>query len=186
MYLKSTPNEGCIRRIQSGAGSGGFTLIEVLVALVILSVGLLGLAALQTTGMKYNQSAYEFSQATNAAYNILDRMRANYPTATTTTDYTTAFTAAPTNPGFSCDGTGNTCTGAQLAQYDIYQWKTDVAQTLPGGEGSVQLQMVNGFAQYTIELRWNDVQMWLNPSTGKYELRRVQNQTANFQLNAEL
>lgn len=184
MFLMPTRNEIRLRRARLVAGVGGFTLIEVLVALVILSVGLLGLAALQTTGMKYNQSAYEYSQATSAAYDILDRMRANFTTASTTTDYTTKFSDTPTTPSVDCST--SSCNGAQLAQYDLYQWKTNVAKLLPGGEGSVQLQMVNGYAQYTIGLRWNDVEMVFNAATGKYELQRAQNKTANFQLNAEL
>ena len=55
----------------------GFTLLEVMVALVVLSVGLLGLAALQTATVRFNQNAYLRSQATNFAYDLADRMRAN-------------------------------------------------------------------------------------------------------------
>lgn len=186
MLVRPTQAVTGIRLSRADLVSGGFTLIEVLIALVILSVGLLGLAALQTTGMKYNQSAYEYSQATNVAYDILDRMRANFPIASTTTDYTTNFGDPPPSYSVDCGVAGNTCTGPELAQYDLNKWKTNVEQTLPGGEGSVQLQMVNGYAEYTIGLRWNDVEMVLNSATGKYELRRTQNQQANFQLNAQL
>ena len=55
----------------------GFTLLEVLVALVILSIGLLGLAGLQAASLRYNHSSYLRSQATLIAYDIVDRMRAN-------------------------------------------------------------------------------------------------------------
>jgi type IV pilus assembly protein PilV len=58
-------------------GNGGFTLVEVLVAVLVLAVGLLGLAGLQLASMKSNHSAYRRSQATIAAYDLLDRMRAN-------------------------------------------------------------------------------------------------------------
>ncbi len=54
----------------------GFTLIEVLVAVVVLSIGLLGLAGLQTTGLRNNQSAYYASQAAIYANDIFERMRA--------------------------------------------------------------------------------------------------------------
>jgi len=53
----------------------GFTLIEVLVAVVVLAGGLLGLAALQVTSLSSNQTAYNRSQATQLAYDIADRMR---------------------------------------------------------------------------------------------------------------
>ena len=57
--------------------NAGFTLIEVLIAMLVLAVGLLGLAGLQATSLRNNQSAYNRSQATQLAYDIADRMRAN-------------------------------------------------------------------------------------------------------------
>ncbi len=56
----------------------GFTLIEVLIAMLVLAVGLLGLAGLQATSLRNNQSAYNRSQATQLAYDLADRMRANF------------------------------------------------------------------------------------------------------------
>ena len=56
----------------------GFTLIEVLIAMIVLAVGLLGLAGLQATSLRNNQSAYNRIKATQLAYDIADRMRANY------------------------------------------------------------------------------------------------------------
>ena len=58
-------------------GQHGFSLMEVLVAMVVLSVGLLGLAALQTQGMRYNNEAYFRTQANNAAYQFIAMMRAD-------------------------------------------------------------------------------------------------------------
>ena len=55
----------------------GFSLVEILVALLILSIGLLGLAALQTTSLKFNTDSYMRTQATYFVYDIIDRMRAN-------------------------------------------------------------------------------------------------------------
>ena len=57
--------------------AGGFTLIEVLVALVVMSVGLLGLALLQQNAVAFNRDAYLASQATVLAYDIADRIRGN-------------------------------------------------------------------------------------------------------------
>src|SRR6185295_1538044 len=57
--------------------SRGFTMIEVLVSLVVLSIGLLGVAALQLTSLRSNHSSAMRSQATFLAYDIIDRMRAN-------------------------------------------------------------------------------------------------------------
>ena len=57
--------------------SRGFTMIEVLIAMVILAIGLLGLAALQAVGMRNNHSALSRFQATLSAYDMADRMRSN-------------------------------------------------------------------------------------------------------------
>ncbi|MEJ2142634.1 MAG: type IV pilus modification protein PilV, partial [Gammaproteobacteria bacterium] len=56
--------------------SFGFSLLEVMIAMVIFSIGLIGLAGLQSASLGYNHSAYLRSQATYLAYNILDKMRA--------------------------------------------------------------------------------------------------------------
>jgi type IV pilus assembly protein PilV len=61
----------------TGTLQKGFTLLEVLIALLVLSIGLLGLAALQTTGLRSNQMATTRTHATQLAYDISDRMRAN-------------------------------------------------------------------------------------------------------------
>ncbi len=62
----------------------GFTLVEALVALLALSIGLLGIAGMQLTGMRANMSAGWRSQATYLGYDIIDRMRANRATSTIT------------------------------------------------------------------------------------------------------
>ena len=58
-------------------GQRGISLIEVLVAMVVLAVGLLGLLAMQTRGVQLNQAAYFQSQAMFMAHDIVERMRAN-------------------------------------------------------------------------------------------------------------
>ncbi len=141
---------------RSGAG---FTLIEVLVALVVLAIGLLGLAGLQTAGLKYDHSAYQYSQATQAAYDILDRMRANRSTANNGSAYRTQF--SDTNlpmPGTDCGQAGATCSGNDMAAYDLYQWKTQLEQTLPGGRAAITFNdLGTGQRIYTITIQWDDL-----------------------------
>src|ERR1700683_3979002 len=86
----------CIRKRHDG-----FTILEVLVSLVILSIGLLGTAKLMLYSSHANDSAYLRSQATELAYEILDNMRANRQQALAGA-YTTALGAVPVNPGFLC------------------------------------------------------------------------------------
>lgn len=109
----------------------GFTLLEVLIAMVVLAVGLLGLAAVQATSLKNNQSAYFRSQATQLAYDITDRMRAN-KLGVAALDYNNK---AQTNN----DCNANACTPAQMAGYDLARWNTELAAQLPSGEGVVCL-----------------------------------------------
>lgn len=106
----------------------GFTLVEVLVAIVVLSIGLLGLAGLQATGLRNNHSAYLRTQATLQAYDIIDRMRANVLGQS-------AYYSTPT--GKNCEGASANCSPADLADYDRSQWNAANANILPSGTGVV-------------------------------------------------
>jgi len=134
----------------------GFTLIEVLIALVILTGGLLGLAAFQASSIKNNQSAYNRSQATQLAYDIADRMRANTADASriaASTYITFAPSAAASQP--SCK-TAPGCIAALMAQNDLFEWYAVLSTTLPGCNtaecGSIT---VNG-ALFTVTINWDD------------------------------
>ena len=101
-------------------GSAGFSLIEVLVALLILSVGLLGLAGLQTKSLKDTHQSYLRTQATLDAYQILDCIRAN-----------------PTNVGNYAIALGATPGTTSIADQDLTAWKAAL-KDMPGpGDGSI-------------------------------------------------
>ena len=65
------------RRFGMPRRQAGFSLIEVMVAVLVLGIGLLGFALLQTMTLRFTQSANYRTQATNLAYDLLDQMRAN-------------------------------------------------------------------------------------------------------------
>lgn len=113
--------------------SKGFSLIELLIALLVLGIGLLGILALQATSLQHNQSAYLESQAAFLANDILDRMRANKVNVATYKTDLTSSVSAPAN----CAST--TCSPAQLVSWDLSQWKQLVASTLPSGRGAVDV-----------------------------------------------
>lgn len=113
-------------------GQQGFTLLEVLIALLILSIGLLGLAALQTTSLRANQMASMRTTATQLAYDISDRMRAN--PGRTAPDPTPHFGVAD-NEYLLAAGTIPTDTSS-VAKNDLVEWYTEVAK-LPGGRASI-------------------------------------------------
>ncbi|BBP03682.1 type IV pilus modification protein PilV [Sulfuriferula plumbiphila] len=118
----------------------GFTLLEVLVAMVIVSIGLVGLAGLMMTSAKNNQSAYYRSQASWMGYDIIDRMRANRSVAQNGS-YDISLGVSPTGCG----------TGVVVSD-DLCQWKTELATALPTGDGSVSVS--GGIA--TVTVSWDD------------------------------
>jgi len=115
----------------------GTTLVEVLVALVVLSVGLLGIAALQMTSLRNNRGAHLRSQAQVLAYDIADRMRANRNVA-----LANAYVVA----------LGVTPAGGTLDALDLQDWKATLAQALPSGDGEIT-RVGNMFR---IRIRWTD------------------------------
>jgi len=113
----------------------GFTLLEVLIALLVLSIGLLGLAALQTTGLRSNQMATMRTHATQLAYDISDRMRANVAGRYTTdidhtvtsilNDYALASCPHPVpDPSVQADD-------------DLNTWCSAVESILPSGDAKI-------------------------------------------------
>lgn len=130
----------------------GFTIIEMLVALLILSIGLLGVAALQTTGQRFNHAAYLRTQATFLAYDIMDRIRANSAaTSSTSQGYKLAEGDTPTF--VDCDA--NSCTTDNLANYDKWTWDKLVKNNLPA-DTTREITWVSSttFTGYRIELSW--------------------------------
>ena len=146
----------------------GFTLIEILVALLVLSFGLLGLAMLQATGLRFNTDSYMRSQATILAYDLVDRMRANKAGADagnyclTSTTPTCETTAAPADQ--ACGDAPAGCSSAsQLAQYDLSRWYGLQGLYLsPGASASsIRREAVTTTSgqviyQYTITMRWSE------------------------------
>ena len=135
----------------------GFTLIEVLIAMLVLAIGLLGLAGLQATSIRNTQSAYNRSQATQLAYDLADRMRTNPSAAgnylTTFMAPTAATCATNDTPCTACASTANSCTPTQLAVKDLFEWNTELTSTLPSGAGTITNP---AGAIYTITINWDD------------------------------
>jgi type IV pilus assembly protein PilV len=115
----------------------GYGLIEVLVALLVLSIGLLGLARLQLTGLRNTHSATLRFEAVNLAYDILDRMRAN---------------RVPAVAGHYDVVTGGSNGSGGSVQIDVEDWKAALAASLPDGDGSIDVQ--NQVA--TVIVEWSE------------------------------
>lgn len=125
----------------------GFTLIEVLVAIVVLAVGILGLVRLQGTAIQQSTIALQRTQATLLGYDIANRIRANRVEAR--------------NGGYDSDWGRQAssvdcsvqCSTSQLAAHDIGEWLRAIERKLPQGDG--QVSVAANVA--TIEVRWRDV-----------------------------
>lgn len=103
----------------------GFTMVELLIAVVVLSVGLLGLAGLQAQALRSNQVAYMRTQASLLANDIMDRMRANRAAV-----QAGHYDGISGSQNGSC-GTTSGCNAASMAANDVYEWRLTVAQSLP-------------------------------------------------------
>jgi type IV pilus assembly protein PilV len=139
----------------SRSKDSGFSLIEVLVALLVLSIGLLGLAMLQVESIKYNTDAYFRTQATILAYDIADLMRANRAVANAG-GYAAAATPGDPNCGGPPSVSNVSCPDAtQLASYDLFAWYVGLA-VLPADPANGPSSIVSAGTQHTITIRWSE------------------------------
>ena len=130
------------KNIHTHTPQNGFTLLEVMIALLVLSIGLLGLAALQATTLKANHGAYQRTQATFIAYDMMDRLRANR----------TAALAGQCNVEM-----GETLTGSSSAMCDadVTDWQTNsVGTLLPSGQGSIICTVATSVCEVIVQ--WDE------------------------------
>lgn len=116
----------------------GFTLLEIMISVFVLSVGLLGLAGLQMTGLKNNHSAQIRTEATVQAYDILDKMRLN-KVAAKAGNYDIALTASAPS-------------GTTLEDTDRASWLTNLVNALPTGDGAI----ATAAGVTTVTVQWDD------------------------------
>ena len=137
-------------RAKSGARirtrSAGFTLIEILIAMLVLAIGLMGIAAMQFRGLQYSHDAYLRSQISVLAYSMADRMRLNRANVASYTAGTPYIIPA-TQPGG--------CTESSVgATNDLACWHREVHNAIPpGGIANIVAEANGG---YTIVLGWSD------------------------------
>ena len=117
--------------------AAGFTLLEVLIAIVVVAFGLLGLAGLQVFALRNNISAAQRVTATALTADIVDRMKANFE-GVVAGNYNVTASSGYSGPAVAaCAQKSGTCTPANLATTDLYEWKQRIAAALPGGDGRV-------------------------------------------------
>jgi len=128
----------------------GFTLFEILIAVLVLSIGLLGVAGLQLFGVRYSQGAMLKAQATVAANDIIDRMRTNTQAAINGS-YDGTVGISIRLSAQTCATRVDGCSSADQAAQDRFEWDRLVDQ-LPSGRGTV----ARNANTFTVTLNWHE------------------------------
>ncbi|MEQ8857690.1 MAG: type IV pilus modification protein PilV [Pseudomonadales bacterium] len=167
-----------VKRFDGRRTGTGFSLIELLVAVLVMGIGVLGVTALQMVSLQNNRMALERGEAVSLAYDMMDRIKAN-PSAAY--DGIAIGDVPPAAPG--CLGDGANCSAAQMATFDESAWKCQLGEFrddaecdalraagvipaiaeqpgLPDGDGAVQVQVVvlpNGVQvfQARVTVQWS-------------------------------
>lgn len=140
----------------------GFTLLEVLVALVVISIGLLGIAAMQASAITSTHSSQIESLVSIEARSLADAMQVNttywhggsYPNTPFTVSVAAGVTTvsdSTLNTPVDCKATA--CTAIQLAAYDVQTWGTQLNAQVPGAVGNIACQAAAP-TECTITVTW--------------------------------
>jgi len=135
----------------SPARSAGFTLIETMVALLVLSVGMIGVAVMHGKALAASGTAIRRSQAIGLAADIADRIRVNRGAQAAY-----AGAAADNNCDDPTGSGGVDCSPAQMAAHDLFVWEAQVAATLPGGQGAVAVDTATNPTTYAVTVSWDE------------------------------
>jgi len=136
-----------MRNTHELAREAGFSLIEVLMSMLVMSIGLLGVLGLFLNGIKTTDAAYLHSQAVVLAYDMADRIRAN---PSVLDNYSLVLDTTMIVPGNDCFA--QACSTLQLAEADLYDWKNQIDAALPESDASVVTVAPNT----TITVTWED------------------------------
>lgn len=148
--------------------AGGFSLVEVLVAMVVLSVGMLGIAGLYVTSLRSGRVAILRTQAVTLAGDLAERIRANRGAVLEYDDGASGVGAIDAR----CQQGGGGCTGIQMADHDKADWLAAVLQSLPAAAARVTVDPATDPDTVTIVITW------VEPSLGP----DAQTYTTSFQI----
>jgi type IV pilus assembly protein PilV len=143
-------------RRKSPVFSGGFTLVEVLVAVLILAIGILGMAGMQAVGVRESQNAYFRTQADMLVNDLVDKMRANREIAVDGSIASVYAFNGGVVEATDCTSVDADCSAEQLARYDLLAWQQTLQRSqLPGVVGTVG-RVAGSDATYTIKVMWDE------------------------------
>ncbi len=145
------------RKSISRGSIAGFGLIEVLITLLILAIGLLGIAALQYRGLQYSHDAYLRSQVNVLAYAIIDKIRMGGGSANAK-EYADAITdwQVPVQRPDCNLALGAEITGDAVVNNEVACWQQQVFDALPPGSTANITRSDEDNSVYTVTLTWWD------------------------------
>ena len=131
-------------------------MLETMIALLVLSIGLIGVASLQGRGQQFNHAAYVRTQAAFLAYDIMDRMRANQDNLDSNgnADDGGYKLAKDTCAETTIDCDQGACEPSKLTVYDLSKWCLAVADSLPLGSATIDWD--KNKQMYTIKIQWTE------------------------------
>ena len=136
------------RSMFANRSSRGFTIVEALVALVVLAVGMLGIASLYVTTLRASGSAASRMQAVNLASDLGDRIRANRTAEA-------AYAGAAAEDATTCVGDTVNCDDTAMAAHDLFVWQAAIQAAFPGAPaGTVTVNTVTNPTSYQIRVSW--------------------------------
>ena len=133
--------------LNQSAKQSGVTLLESMIALLVISIGLLGIAGLQINSLKQNSSALWHSQAVLAAQNMADRIRANQAE-------TNNYAGVDTINDYNTNCQANPCESSDMLLADATDWHR-LLSSLPAGRGKITSPALNS-SQLDITVMWDD------------------------------
>ncbi|WP_040296954.1 type IV pilus modification protein PilV [Alcanivorax hongdengensis] len=135
----------------------GLGMTEILVALLVLAIGVLGYAGLQLSALKKSEDANNRSEATLIAQDALERIQANdgsLATYTSATWPTSTIVPGADAPPADCVGAAKSCSGADMASWDIKQLAWSAGNQLPNG--MVDIRDCNGSSMVCVIVSWGE------------------------------
>lgn len=142
---------------------GGFSLIEVLIALVVLGVGLLGLALLQTTNLRYTQSAQQRTMAVNLASELLDTIRTNRSQIASYAMDEASFADVSPHPETGCATFAITSNANNIAR-----WQCEVRESL--GPDAYAVVDIDNAPEVKVNVVWGESNMAALEGAGEVEM----------------
>jgi type IV pilus assembly protein PilV len=148
MTISSSCHIGLAQRDCAPRKSHGFTLLEVLIAALVLSIGLLGAVSLGLATLRTHREAIYQSRAVSLSGDMAERIRSNR-------EGRSDYGGAGSDRECSTDTQqGRMCSPTEMAEHDLFEWKNEIVSSLPAGAGRIENSPDGALPGYRITIEW--------------------------------